>query len=157
MSTKHSSPYLAKNYICTFNPVSNLFFASIMSVSPYFQNLEKAQYSLASHQKSLLNEGLLMRDLGLLSIEYQSHFLLCLGNDINNCEKICLQIELTYSTNHRVELKIKIHFISGQKKLSKTIPSHKSSIGTTFNQIRGKNITSPVFYSESVLLISQGQ
>lgn len=88
-----------------------------MSVSSYFQNIEKAQYSLASHQKSLLNEGLLMRDLGPPSIEYQSHFLLCLGNDINNCQKICLQIDVAHSTNHRVELKIKIHFISGQKQM----------------------------------------
>ena len=71
-----------------FNPVSNLFFACIVIVSSDFQNLEKAQCSLASHQKSLLNEGLLTRDPGLLSIAHQSHFLLYLSNDISDCQKI---------------------------------------------------------------------
>lgn len=59
---------------CTFNPVSNLFFACIMIVSPHFQKLEKAQCLLASHQKSLLNEGLLMRDPGLVNIEHHLIF-----------------------------------------------------------------------------------
>lgn len=88
-----------------------------MIVSSDFQNLEKVQYSLASHQKSLLTEGLLMRHLGLLSVEYQSHFLLCLDNDISDCQKISSQTDLAYSTNHRGELKIKIYFISGQKQV----------------------------------------
>lgn len=88
-----------------------------MIVSSDFQNLEKAQCFLASHQKSQLNEGLLMRDPSLLSIAHQSHFLLCLSNDISDCQKICLQMDLPYSTNHRVELNLKMYFISGQQKL----------------------------------------
>ena len=88
-----------------------------MIVSPHFQKREKAQCLLASHQKSLLNEGLLMRDPGLVNIEHQYHFLLCLGNDISDCQKISLQMDMVYGTNHREELKIKIYFISGQQQL----------------------------------------
>lgn len=86
-----------------------------MIVSSDFQNLEKAQCSWASPQESLVNEVLLMGDTGLRSIEHQSHSLLCLGNDISDCEKICLQMDLVYSTNHRVEFKMKIYYTSGQK------------------------------------------
>lgn len=86
-----------------------------MIMSSDFQNLETAQCFLASHQKSLLNEGLLTRDPGLLNIVHQSHFLLCLDNDISDCQKVCLQMDLAYSTNHRVQLKIKMYFIPGQQ------------------------------------------
>lgn len=102
------------------------FFVCIMIVSSDFQNIEKAQCPLHLYIKNHYSlraywwGALVFQVLNISLIFY------CLRNNIINCQKICFQMDLAYSTNHRVELKIKIYFISSQKqlRLNNTLPQN---------------------------------
>lgn len=127
-----------QNYTCTFNPMSNLFFACKMIMSSDFQNLETAQCFLASHQESLLNEGLLTRDPGLLSIALSVIFYcVWIMTSVIVKRSVC---RWTWLTAPITESNSRLRCISFQvsNNLGKTIPSHKTSFGASLHQITGQ-------------------